>query len=42
MKKKVTLNTDVDAMTGNRIHRAIMRFARSADSAKGIVLNPGS
>lgn len=41
-KQKPAINKDVDPLNGNRILRAVMRFARSADSSKGIVLNPGS
>jgi hypothetical protein len=42
MKQKPTINKDVDPLNGNRILRSVMRFARSADSSKGAVLNPGS
>jgi hypothetical protein len=41
MKQKPTITRSVDPYNGNRINRAVMRFARSADSAKGVVLNPG-
>jgi len=39
-KQKPAITRDVDPYNGNRIHRAVMRFMRSADSSKGIVLCP--
>lgn len=35
------INNDVEARTGNLIQRMIMRYAIYADSAKGVLLNPG-
>jgi hypothetical protein len=40
-KKKPTISKDVDINTGNRVNRAVMRFAIYADSAKGAVFNMG-
>ena len=41
MKQDCTISRDIHPLNGNRIQRAVMRFARDFDSAKGVLLNPG-
>lgn len=40
-KTEPTFSKDTDVYTGNDINRAVMRFAICADSAKGVLKNPG-
>lgn len=42
MKQKPTMNRDVEARTGNKIVRAVSRFAIDFQTAKGVLRNAGA